>query len=362
MIRNAYIHIPFCSGKCFYCSFVSGFDLKYKNEYIKALLQEIKSEYKDEALQTLYFGGGTPSLLETEDIKKIADCFDLSQAEEVTLEANPETVLKGKFSLLKEIGINRISLGVQTFNDNLLKLIGRRHYSDTIKQAIEYIKNAGFDNISIDLMYGLPSQSIDDLKSDLETALNFDIQHISTYGLKIEENSVFGRNTPSSLPDDEAQANMYLYLCDFLEKNGFEHYEISNFAKKGFYSRHNTAYWENKEYYGFGLNASGYKDNIRYKNISDLNEYIKNPFAKEEEIPLSLQETMENEIFLALRLKSGLDINGFNKKYNVDFEEKYENIINRYSDLDMLKVQDCKCFLTKKGILLSNEIMSEFIE
>ncbi|MBQ3640426.1 radical SAM family heme chaperone HemW [bacterium] len=362
MIKNAYIHIPFCTGKCFYCSFVSGISPNYKEEYLSALIKQIKNEYRNEPVETLYLGGGTPSLLEPDDIKKIIECFDLSKAEEITLETNPETVTAEKFTEYKKLGINRVSLGVQTFDNTILKLIGRRHNADTINKSICDIKSAEFSNISIDLIYGLPNQNLDLFKNDLEKAINFDIQHISTYGLKIEEGSLFYKNMPKSLPDDEEQAQMYLYLCDFLRKSNFEHYEISNFAKKGYESKHNNAYWQNKEYYGFGLNASGYRDNIRYKNISNFEEYIKNPFEKEEKIHLSLQETRENEIFLALRLKEGLDIDSFNKKYNVDFEGKYKNIIKKYSDLNMLKTKNRKCFLTKKGILLSNEIMSEFIE
>ena len=189
-----------------------------------------------------------------------------------------------------------------------------------------------------------------------------DIQHISTYGLKIEENSFFGKNLPSNLPNDEAQAEMFLYLCEFLKNNDFEHYEISNFAKKGYYSRHNCSYWKNKEYYGFGLNASGYVDKVRYKNISDFTQYLENPTQREEEDFINIDEKLENEIFLALRLQEGVDIVEINSKYNIDFEKKYKKIIEKYAEPNLLEIIDNHCKLTEKGILLSNDIMSEFLD
>lgn len=361
MVKHAYIHIPFCIRKCHYCSFVSGFNINKKTEYISALTEEIKKRYKGEKLSTIYFGGGTPSLLEGEELSQILSCFNFDNTCEITLEANPETVTKEKFTIISNAGFNRISLGVQTFDNNLLKLIGRNHNEETVYQAIQTIKEAGFKNISIDLIYGLPNQILDDFLKDLEKAIKLDIQHISTYGLKIEDESFFGQNPPSNLPDDEQQASMFLELCKILKDNSFEHYEISNFAKKGYKSNHNCAYWKNRNYYGFGLNASGYEGNTRYKNTEIFEEYIKNPLSKEEET-LTVQETMENEIFLALRLKEGINISEINQKYKIDFEQKYKKIIEKYTNLDMLKIKNEYCNLTQKGILLSNEIMSEFLD
>lgn len=362
MIEHAYIHIPFCLRKCKYCDFVSGKDINNKEIYIKTLLSEIKSCYKNDVLKTLYFGGGTPSLLEPNDIKLIFDCFNLEKDAEVTLEANPETVELERFIEYRKVGINRISLGVQSFNNDLLQLIGRNHSEQTILSAIETIKKAGFKNISIDLIYGLPNQTIKDFKFDLKKAMSLDIQHISTYGLKIEENSFFGKNPPNNLPDDGQQAEMFLCLCKFLKENNFEHYEISNFAKKYYFSRHNYAYWRNKEYYGFGLNASGYIENVRYKNTSSFEEYINNPTQKEEKDFIAKEEKLENEIFLALRLQEGINIEDINAKYNIDFEKKYKKIIEKYSQLNLLEIVHNHCKLTEKGILLSNDIMSEFLD
>lgn len=362
MIEHAYIHIPFCKRKCHYCAFVSGLDIKKKQSYLDALIYEIKSKYKDEELKTIYFGGGTPTLLDTEELKEILCLFNYNKDTEITIEANPETITIDKLIKIKEVGFNRISLGVQTFNNELLKIIGRNHTEEIIYTAISHIQKSGFSNISIDLIYGLPSQTMELWKSDLKKAASLNVQHISSYGLKIEDDSFFGKKPPQNLPDDELQASMFTELCTYLKENNFSHYEVSNFAKKGFESKHNSAYWKNKNYYGFGLNASGYEDNIRYKNLCDFEEYIKTPLKHEDEETLSIKETMENEIFLGLRLKDGINITDLENKYQIDFEEKYKKIIDKYSKLQLLKIENNHCYLTENGFLLSNEIMSEFID
>ena len=362
MIEHVYIHIPFCTGKCHYCSFVSGKNIEDKDRYLIALQEQIKQEYKGEKLKTLYFGGGTPSLLEVEDVKQLIGLFVLDKNAEITIEVNPETVQYEKFIGFKEIGVNRISLGVQTFDDEILKQIGRRHNSEKVYSAIDIIKRVGFENISIDLMYGLPTQTLQGFEKDIEKAIGLNIQHISSYGLKIEEDSYFGKNVPLNIADDEMQAQMFTRLCEKLKQSGFEHYEISNFAKEGFSSNHNNSYWKNKKYYGFGLNASGYVQNVRYRNEDDFEKYIKNPCNRAEEDELSVQEIMENEIFLSLRLKDGVDVLNLNKKFNIDFLERYKIVIQKYSELGLIKVVKDRCMLTHAGVLLSNEIMCEFLE
>jgi len=359
LIEHAYIHIPFCLRKCAYCSFVSGINIKNRDIYINALLKEISEKYRRGKLKTLYIGGGTPSLLNCDDIKKLLECFNFEPDAEITLEANPETTELSKFKKLCGLGINRISLGIQTFNNDILKAIGREHKALDAENAVKIIKGAGFKNISIDLIYGLPNQTIECFMNDLDRAVNLDIQHISLYGLKIEKGSYFYRHKPENLPDDDMQADMYLEACRFLNK--FNHYEISNFALEGFESRHNTAYWLNKEYYGFGLNASGYEGNTRYKNTSGFSAYINNPLEHAEKSELSKEETLENEIFLALRLQQGVNIKEISRKYNINFEEKYGSIIEKYNGTGLLKLNNGILSLTKEGILLSNEIMAEFI-
>jgi len=361
MVENAYIHIPFCLRKCKYCSFVSGKSIEFKDKYIEALITEIKTVYKNEKLETLYFGGGTPSLLSYSDLKKLVEIFRFKNNSEITLEVNPETVRNNDYKKIRDIGFNRVSIGVQTFDNYILKYIGRCHTDKDIYESLNIIKNAGFDNVSTDLIYGLPFQTKEIFYSDLNKVRELNIQHVSTYGLKIENDSFFGKNPPANLPDDEFQADMYLYLYDFFNKLGFNHYEISNFARFGYESKHNNCYWENKNYYGFGLNASGFVDNVRYKNTSNLAEYLLNPLKKDETEELTSKVNMENEIFLSLRLKEGINIIRINKKYNIDFEHIYKNILKKYLNLNLLEKISSGYRLTKQGILLSNEVMSEFV-
>lgn len=362
MIRHTYIHLPFCKRKCKYCSFVSGFDINLKQEYITALLKQIKSEYKNDETDTLYLGGGTPSLLNPSDTEKIFSCFDFAQNAEITLETNPETVEINKFKDFRSQGINRISLGGQTFDNDILSFIGRKHSNRDIAESVDIIKKAGFENISIDLIYGLPGQTFDKFKKDILKSLSLGIKHISCYGLKTEPGSYFFDHPPENIPDDELQSKMYSFAHEFFTRNGFEHYEISNFAIKGFESRHNVSYWKNRNYYGFGLNASGYLGNIRYTNTRDYEEYIKNPCLKSSEVKLTPNEILEEEIFLALRLAQGIDISDINNKFNINFEKNYQKIIDKYSSSGLLKIMNNRCFLTLRGFLLSNEVMSEFID
>lgn len=360
-IEHVYIHIPFCVRKCRYCSFVSGFDINWKYEYLNALKREILSEYNGDKLKTVYIGGGTPSLLNGKDVAELLSMFDISEVEEITLEANPETVTRENFEQYRKAGVNRISLGVQTFDEEILKLIGRNHAEKDITDAVSVIKNSGFDNISIDLIYGLPLQNLDKLYIDINKILKLHIQHISTYGLKIEPGSYFDNHPVDNLPDDENQAQMYKYICELLKNNGYEHYEISNFSLPGCNSRHNVAYWKNKEYYGFGLNASGYQGNRRYTNIADIKQYVVNPSLKSFEENLTPEQILEEEIILALRLKAGINIEEINKKFKIDFSKKYKKIIEKYINFGLLSFADNNIHLTEAGFLLSNEIMSDFI-
>ena len=356
MTQSAYIHIPFCKSKCKYCSFVSyaGCNEAKKKRYVETLLKEISFFYKKEPLKTLYIGGGTPTLLESPDIKRVLDCFEFLPDAEITVETNPETIDYNYLCDLKKSGVNRLSIGVQSFDDRILKTIGRIHSSKKAIETVDTAKAAGFSNISLDFIYGLPFQSIDGFADDLAKAVELGVSHISLYGLKIEEGSYFYKNPPSLLPDEDMQVQCFLELCDFLKSHKFEHYEISNFAIPGFMSRHNLCYWKNKNYYGFGLNASGYEGNIRYKNTSIFNEYINNPIKRKEEITLTKKQTEEEEIFLALRLKEGINIS--------KLKPHHQKIIEKYQKYNLLEVEKNHLKLTEKGILLSNEIMSEFID
>lgn len=377
MVESAYIHIPFCKSKCAYCSFVSFNRLEMIIGYVYALLKDISDNYCGEKLRTLYFGGGTPSLLPIDLLSKIIKKFKFQNNYELTMEINPDDANLEYFQGLKTLGVNRLSLGSQTFDDEILKLIGRRHDSNAIVNAVNLAKEAGFTNISVDLIYGLPLQTIDGLKCDLEKFLELGIQHISTYGLKIEEGSKFSRyyscNRPAPtltlprgegtveicLPDDDTQADMYELINNTLEKNGYYRYEVSNFAKSGYESKHNLNYWDNNEYYGFGCAAHGYVDGIRYSNYSTLDEYMAKPSTHELGHTLSQQEKLEEEIFLGFRKCSGIDVYRINERFGIDFNSKYKNVLEKYRDF--IEATSCGYTLNLKGVLISNLILSEFI-
>lgn len=360
MPKACYIHIPFCTQKCKYCTFVSFSKTELITGYIYSLFKEINENYKGEMLNTLYFGGGTPSLISADLLSKVINKFSFAKDAEITIEVNPDDCKQEYIKNLKSIGFNRISIGSQTFDDNLLKLMGRRHNSAQIIDSVKFAKEAGFNNISLDLIYGLPTQTAENLKNDLDKFLELDIQHISTYGLKIEGGSYWGKYNPENVPDDDEQADMYEGVNNILTKAGFERYEVSNFAKKGFESRHNLTYWNNDEYYGFGVSAHGYTDGIRYSNYCTLEEYMNKPSAREYGRILNEQEKLDEEIFLGFRKTSGVNIDKIKEKFNVNFEEKYKKILDKYSDY-IIKTPEGYAF-NLKGTMLSNEILPEFLE
>lgn len=362
MPKNIYIHIPFCKSKCKYCSFVSFPKLEQKENYLDALKKEIHQNYKNEILNTLYFGGGTPSLLTPEEFHDLIKIFNTNKNTEITAELNPENITLEYLQKLKTSGVNRLSFGCQTFNDKILKIIGRRHLSKDVISAVNQAQKAGFKNISIDFIYGLPEQKLSDFENDLLKAISLNIQHISLYGLKIDEDCYFAKNPPKNLPDEDSQADMYLKAIEILEKNNFTHYEISNFAKQGYESKHNLNYWDNNTYYGFGTAAHGYENETRYFNSANLDEYINNPLQHKSSQKLTKQAQLEEEIFLGFRKMEGINIEKINKKFNIDFLKKYANIIDKYASYKYLSDTNTGFKLTNNGILISNTILSEFLE
>lgn len=334
-------------------------DLALKSEYIESLKSQIVAEYSGEKLNTLYFGGGTPSLLEIGEVKELLELFNFEDDAEVTFEVNPESVDFQYLSALKQLGITRLSIGSQTFDDEILKLINRKHTSAQIIYAVENAKKAEFDNISLDFIYGLPSQVVNGFLADLKNAINLNIQHISLYGLKIEEGCHFYSNKPKGLADSDVQADMYLKAIEVLTNAGFEHYEISNFSQAGFNSRHNLNYWNNNSYYGFGCSASGYENGVRYQMLSDVKKYIQNPLKRDFEQKLEKEEILEEEIFLGFRKASGIHIPEINEKFGIDFNQKYAQILEKY--LEYLHKTELGYALSVEGMLISNEILAEFI-
>ena len=310
---SAYVHIPFCTQICFYCDFSKVF---IKHQPVDAYLDHLIQEFRREEitnLRTLYIGGGTPTALTADQLeyllKELTKSLDLSQMEELTIEANPGDLDPDKIAVLKDSPVNRVSLGVQTFDNRLLKKIGRSHQEQDIYDNIDRLKLAGFDNISIDLIYALPTQTMEQVQENVAKALALDIPHMSLYSLILENHTVFMnrmRRGKLPLPKEELEAEMFEYIIQELERAGFEHYEISNFSKPGFESRHNLMYWDNAEYYGLGAGASGYVNGVRYKNHGPIRHYmqaVEEGNARVQEEHLTQTEMMEEEMFLGLRFQ-----------------------------------------------------------
>ena len=368
---SAYVHIPFCTQICYYCDFSKVF---IKNQpvdsYLEHLLQEFHS-YDIQKLRTLYIGGGTPTALSAPQLEVLLDGLtknlDLSVLEELTIEANPGDLDEEKISVLKNSAVNRVSLGVQTFDDKMLKKIGRSHLEKDIYENIDRLKLAGFDNISIDLIYALPGQTMDQVKDNVAKAIALDIPHMSLYSLILENHTVFMnrmRRGKLPLPKEELEAEMFEYIISELEKAGFEHYEISNFSQPGFESRHNLMYWDNAEYYGIGAGASGYVDGVRYKNHGPIRHYLKaveEGSARINEEHLSQREQMEEEMFLGLRKKSGVSMARFEEKFGTSFEDLYGQVVRDLCHQGLLQVEGQQIRMTKKGLFLGDTVAERFI-
>ena len=368
---SAYVHIPFCTQICYYCDFSKVF---IKNQpvdsYLEHLLEEFRS-YDIQKLRTLYIGGGTPTALSASQLEVLLDGLtknlDLSVLEELTIEANPGDLDAEKIAVLKNSAVNRVSLGVQTFDDKMLKKIGRSHLEKDIYENIDRLKLAGFDNISIDLIYALPGQTMDQVKENVAKAIGLDIPHMSLYSLILENHTVFMnrmRRGKLPLPKEELEAEMFEYIIAELERSGFEHYEISNFSKPGFESRHNLMYWDNAEYYGIGAGASGYVDGVRYKNHGPIRHYLSAVEAGNARITeehLSQKEQMEEEMFLGLRKKSGVSIARFEEKFGRSFEGIYGEIVKDLTQQGLMQIDGDRVRMTKRGLFLGDTVAERFI-
>ncbi|HEO1899733.1 TPA: oxygen-independent coproporphyrinogen III oxidase [Streptococcus agalactiae] len=368
---SAYVHIPFCTQICYYCDFSKVF---IKNQpvdaYLQALIREFRS-YDITELRTLYIGGGTPTSISAVQLDylltELSRDLNLNTLEEFTIEANPGDLTVDKIEVLQKSAVNRVSLGVQTFNDKHLKRIGRSHNEAQIYSTIDALKTAGFQNISIDLIYALPGQTMDDVRSNVAKALSLNIPHLSLYSLILEHHTVFMnkmRRGKLHLPTEDLEAEMFEYIISEMERNGFENYEISNFTKPGFESRHNLMYWDNVEYYGVGAGASGYLDGIRYRNRGPIQHYLKGVSegnARLSEEVLSKNEMMEEELFLGLRKKEGVSIGKFEQKFGTSFEKRYGQIVQELQSDGLLKENNGFIQMTKKGLFLGDTVAEKFI-
>ena len=376
-----YIHIPFCKQKCFYCDFVSYANQdKYFQKYVQALNKEINNfiDNNEFEVQTIYIGGGTPSLIDAKYIEEILHIFEkrnlLKEVKEVAIEVNPGTVTEEKLRNYKNSGVNRLSIGLQSTEDKILKQIGRIHCYDDFLNTYKMAREVGFKNINVDLMIGLPNQKILDVKNSLEKIIKLEPEppnHISVYSLIVEENTPIEKMLESGeleLPDEELERNMYWYVKNFLELNGYKHYEISNFAKLGNESKHNLDCWNQKEYVGFGVAAHSYIDDVRYGNIGNVEEYIKNcengEFGKNKVI-----DEVENDIFskekefmlIGLRKIEGVLIQDFKNKFGENPIFVFKDELKKLVDENLLIVDFDRIKLTNKGLDLANIVWENFV-
>ena len=369
-----YIHIPFCKQKCYYCDFISFTQKEELQErYIRAILQEIENFLKENQeleIRTIYIGGGTPSSINSQYIEKILQLFAPYHPEEVTIEVNPGTVNREKLQTYKKAGVNRLSIGLQSSENRLLKKIGRIHSFEDFLTTYHLAKEIGFSNINVDFMIGLPEQNIADIKNTLEKVVKLEPKHISVYSLIIEENTKIAQMLEKGeikLPEEEEERNMYWYVKNFLELQGYHHYEISNFAKKGYESKHNLDCWEQKEYVGFGLAAHSYMNKIRYSNTETLENYIQNceegNFQKNKIIQEKQNEFMQEQEYMMLGLRKidGISIQSFKNKFGENPIFVFRKELNQLVEEKLIMVTENHIKLTHKGLDLANLVWEEFV-
>ncbi|GKV64662.1 MULTISPECIES: radical SAM family heme chaperone HemW [Sporosarcina] len=376
-MRGVYIHIPFCQQICHYCDFNKVF-LKNQpvDQYIESIGDEFrlmqKAGHSFEQVETVFLGGGTPTALNVKQLDRlltiIAQFVDVESLREFTSEANPDDLSEGQLAILKEKGVNRLSIGVQSFNERLLQQIGRTHSADDIERVISSARAVGFENISLDLMYGLPTQTVKEWEETLDRALALDLPHYSAYSLIVEPKTVFyNRMTKGKLPlpGEDAEAEMFAMVMDRMNEANRLQYEISNFAIPGYPSFHNLIYWENSQYAGIGAGAHGYLGTQRYANVGPLKHYIERlaldelPIKEAHEV--TWKESMEEEMFLGLRKIQGVSIPHFKEKFNKPIEEVFGRPIEKMQKQGLLQVKDDHLCLTRNGIFQGNNVFEQFL-
>ncbi|AWM17681.1 radical SAM family heme chaperone HemW [Bacillus subtilis] len=376
-MKSAYIHIPFCEHICHYCDFNKYFiQSQPVGEYLNALEQEMintiaKTGQPD--LKTIFIGGGTPTSLSEEQLKKLMDTIirvlkPSSALSEFAVEANPDDLSAGKLKILKEAGVNRLSFGVQTFEDDLLEKIGRVHKQKDVFASFERAREIGFDNISLDLMFGLPGQTLKHLDHSLNTALSLDAEHYSVYSLIVEPKTVFYNLMQKGrlhLPPQEQEAEMYEMVMSRMEAHGIHQYEISNFAKAGMESKHNLTYWSNEEYFGFGAGAHGYISGTRTVNVGPVKHYIdliaEKGFPYRDTHEVTIEEQIEEEMFLGLRKTAGVSKKRFAEKYGRSLDELFPSVLKDLAEKGLIHNSESAVCLTHQGKLLGNEVFGAFL-
>lgn len=366
-----YVHIPFCVRKCQYCDFLSGpSDEETKDRYIEALLKEIRAaeHTEDYEIVSVFIGGGTPSALKAEAIASIMrtlqEKFFFCEDAEVTIEANPGTVDPEKLTIYRNVGINRLSLGLQSTDAEELKLLGRIHSYEEFLKSYEWAREAGFSNINIDLMFAIPGQTGEAWRQHLYQVAELNPEHISAYSLIIEEGTPFAEQN-LDLPDEDTEYQMYEDTAEILERYGYRQYEISNYAKQGYMCRHNAGYWQRLEYLGFGLGASSLYGGMRFSNTHQMQEYLKesrNPDQIRKDVTvLSRNEQIEEFMFLGLRMTDGISEKNFEENFNVRLMDIYGDILQKYEETGFMEHIETKWRLTRKGIHVSNHILADFL-
>lgn len=366
---GVYVHIPFCKRKCYYCDFISFCEKdELQEKYINTVIQEIEDFFnlnKNVKIKTIYIGGGTPSFIDGKYIEKIMNIFNKENVVEATIEVNPGSASLEKLKKYKECGINRLSIGLQSTEDRLLKKIGRIHNYNDFLATYNLAREVGFDNINVDLMIGLPGQTIEDVKSSLNKVIDLNPSHISVYSLIVEENTIIYNLIEQNkivLPDEELERNMYWYVKNYLELGGYEHYEISNFAKNEKKSLHNLDCWNQKEYVGFGVSAHSYLNRKRFCNIGVLEEYIKDfKNTKEVQEVQSFYETKQEYMLLGLRKIKGVCISDFKNKFGENPIFLFKNELNKLIEEDLLEITTNNIKLTNKGLNFANLVWEEFV-
>lgn len=372
---SAYIHIPFCEHICYYCDFNKVFlEGQPVDEYIEALLKEARLALRQnpvEKMETLYVGGGTPTSLTASQLERL-----LSGLREIlpynngefTVEANPGDLNADKLDVMKNYGVNRLSMGVQTFDDRLLKKIGRKHTAQDVYDTIRLLEEKDFSNVTIDLIYALPGQSLESFRDTVTRVLALDLPHYALYSLILENQTMFMnwvRRGKMHLPEQELEAQMYAETIDAMEKAGRKQYEISNFAKPGFESQHNLVYWNNQNYFGLGAGASGYLGNRRYKNRGPIQHYLKS--LKNDQLPVLEEEILnqkaqiEEEMFLGLRKILGVDKNVFENRFGLSMMDVYGDVIEKLKQQKLITETNSRVCLTEKGLFRGNDVFEEFL-
>lgn len=369
---SLYIHIPFCKQKCFYCDFPSYARLEdLKEDYVKALCKEIKDKASKYKIKSIFIGGGTPSYLNEDEIEQVLSeisKLDLEDNMEFTMECNPGTLTEEKLKVMLKGGVNRISMGLQAVQNSILKEIGRIHTFKVFEENYNLARKVGFKNINVDLMFGLPNQSVEEWEESLRKIASLEPEHISAYSLIIEEDTGFYKlweNNKLLLPNEEEERIMYSKTKEILASYGYKQYEISNYAKEGYECYHNKVYWKCEEYLGLGSASSSFINEKRIKNIEDVKTYIerinKNESIIDEVIENKNKDNIEEFIFMGLRMLEGINLSEFKNKFNTNIEDMYKEVIEKNINNNLLIIENDRLKLTSKGIELSNSVMSDFI-